>query len=154
MADQGEGLGISDRALENAWFNRHGIPNILLSDQESSVDGQSIIEMCRRLGIQKRRYSAYHPQGDWQAERSIQSFKTALRCILDDRQITETHCPSLHQEVTFTLNSLPNASTGLSPHEVMYGTQLILALERWLPLQQCNKFVEVQDYADRAGRRN
>ena len=51
-------------ALENAWFNRHGIPNILLSDQESSVDGQSIREMCRRLGIQKRRSSAYHPQGD------------------------------------------------------------------------------------------
>ena len=36
------------------------------------------------------------------------------------------------------------------PNEVMYGTQLRLPLERWLPLQQCNEYVEVQDYADRA----
>ena len=116
-------------ALENAWFNRHGIPNILLSDQESSADGHPIREMCRRLGIQKRGPSAYHPQGDGQAERSIQSFKTALRCILEYCQIMETLWPSLLQEVTFTLNSLPNASTELSHHEVMYGTQLRLPLE-------------------------
>ena len=75
-------------ALENAWFNRHGLPNILLSDQENAVDGRMIREMYQRLGIQKRRSSAYHPEGDGQSERFIQSFKTALRCILKDRQIT------------------------------------------------------------------
>ena len=99
-------------ALENGWFNRHGIPNILLSDQEGAVDGQRIREMCKRLGIQKKRSSAYHQQGDGQAERSIQSFKTALSCIFEDRQIADTHWPKLLQEITFILNSLPNASTG------------------------------------------
>ena len=143
-------------ALENGWFNRHGIPNILLSvsDQEGAVDGQRIREMCKRLGIQKRRSSVYHQQGDGQAERSIQSFKTALRCIFEDRQIADTHWPKLLQEITFILNSLPNASTGFSPHEVMYGTQLRLPLVKWLPFQQCGEYVEVEDYVDRACQRN
>ena len=140
-------------ALENGWFNRHGIPNILLSDQEGAVDGQRIREMCKRLGIQKRRSSVYHQQGDGQAERSIQSFKTALRCIFEDRQIADTHWPKLLQEITFILNSLPNASTGFSPHEVMYGTQLRLPLVKWLPFQQCGEYVEVEDYVDRACQR-
>ena len=37
-------------ALENGWFNRHGIPNILLSDQEGAVDGQRIREQGCSVG--------------------------------------------------------------------------------------------------------
>ena len=39
--------------LENAWFNRHGLPDLLLSDQENAVDGQMMRHMCRRYGIRK-----------------------------------------------------------------------------------------------------
>ena len=39
--------------LENAWFNRHGLPDLLLSDQENAVDGQMMRDMCRRYGIRK-----------------------------------------------------------------------------------------------------
>ena len=117
-------------ALENAWFNRHALPNILLSDQENAIDGRMIRDMCQRLGIQKRHSSAYHQEGDGQYERFIRSFSTALRCILEDSQITRTHGPSLLQEITFTLNTLPYASTGISLHEVMFGTQLRLPSDR------------------------
>ena len=96
--------------------------------------------MCRRLGIQKIHSSAYHPQGDGQSERSIQSFKTALRCMLEERHITQTHWPSLLQEITFVSNSLPNASTGLSPHEIMFGSQLRLPLDKWLPLANNDEY--------------
>ena len=103
--------------------------------------------MCRRYGIRKIHSSAYHPQGDGQSERSIQSFKTMLRCILDDRHIIHTNWPNLLQETTFILNSLPNASTALCPHEIMFGTQLRLPLDKWLPVADLNKHVEVQEYA-------
>ena len=39
--------------LKNACFNRHGIAEILLSDQENTVGDQMIREMCRRFGMQK-----------------------------------------------------------------------------------------------------
>ena len=140
--------------LEICWFSPHGIPNILLSDQGPRVDGNRVREMCARLDIQKRHYSAYHPQGDGQVERTIQSFKTALRCLLQDREITKKHWPSLLQEVTFILNFLPNASTSLSPREVMYGTPLRIQLDKWLPFHDSGDYVEVQEYAERTAKQN
>ena len=140
--------------LENAWFNRHGLPDLLLSDQEKAVDGQMMQDMCRRYGIRKIHSSAYHPEGDGQSERSIQSFKTMLRCILEDRHIIHTNWPSLLQETTFILNSLPNASTTLCPHEIMFGTQLRLPLDKWLPMPDLNKHVKVQEYAVGVTQRN
>ena len=63
--------------LENAWFNRHGLPNLLLSDQENDVDGQMMQDMCRRYGIRKCTLQRITRKGDSQSERSIQSF---IRC--------------------------------------------------------------------------
>ena len=88
-------------ALEQGWFLRHGYPLILLSDQGRNVDGSLINRLCATLGISKLRSSPYHPQGDGQAERSVQSFKQALRCLLEERNIGETGWPSLVQELTF-----------------------------------------------------
>ena len=58
-----------------------------------------------------------------------------------------TNWPNLLQETTFILNSLPNASTALCPHEIMFGTQLRLPLDKWLPVADLNKHVEVQESA-------
>ena len=112
------------KALEQGWFLRHGYPLILLSDQGRNVDGSLINRLCATLGISKLRSSPYHPQGDGQAERSVQSFKQALRCLLEERNIGETDWPSLVQEVTFACNSYVNSSTGYSPNEIMYASSL------------------------------
>lgn len=40
----------------------------------------------------------------------------------------------LVDEVTFTMNSLVNTSTGVSPHKAMYGTCLRSRVDLWLPL--------------------
>ena len=77
-----------------------------------------------------------------------------LRCILEDRHIIHTNWPNLLQETTFILNSLPNASTALCPHEIMFGTQMRLPLDKWLPVADLNKHVEVQEYAVGVTQRN
>ena len=41
------------------------------------------------------------------------------------------------------LKLLPNASTDLCPHEIMFGTQLRLPLDKWFPVAELNKHVEV-----------
>ena len=61
---------------------------------------------------------------------------------------------NLLQEVTFILNSLPNASTSLSPHEFMYGTPLGIQLDKWLPFHDSGDYVEAQEYAERTAKQN
>ena len=62
-------------ALNKDWLLVHGIPNFLLSDQGSNVDGEVMRKVCDKFGIEKGRTSAYHSQGNGFAERSIRNVK-------------------------------------------------------------------------------
>ena len=105
-----------EQALVHGFCSRHGYPRVMVSDQGRNVDGERIREWCRSVGIKKQRSSLCHPQGDVQAERSVQTFKQVMRCLLDEREISVSNWPILVDEVTFTMNSLVNTSTGFSPH--------------------------------------
>ena len=96
-------------ALQYGWFHRYGYPLALLSDQCPNVDGTVIRELCGKYGIRKLHSSAYHPEGDGEAERTIQSFKQTMRCCLGERKILTTDWPKLAQEISFICNSQINA---------------------------------------------
>ena len=91
--------------------------------------GVAINDLCRQLGIEKRRSSPYHPEGDGLAERSIGTVKQTMRCLLAERALRKTDWPLLLNEVSFVCNSLKNSSTGRSPHEVFYGEELRNSLD-------------------------
>ena len=103
-------------ALNTSWINRHGPPEAFLSDQGPNVDGTEIRKALSELGVGKLRSSPYHPQGDGQAERNIQTVKQTLRCILADRELEKDCWPSILQEVAHTLNTLP-------PFHIMHAYQ-------------------------------
>ena len=117
-----EALTIAE-ALEYGWFNRYGYPLALLSDQCHNVDGGVIRQLCTKYGITKLYSSPYHPEGDREAERTIQSFKQTIRCILEERHLSSTDWPKLAQEIAFICNSQINASSGYAP-QVMFGDKL------------------------------
>ena len=117
------------KAFMDGWVLRHGYPLVLLSDQGRNVDGAIVRGVCEKLGIEKRRSSAYHPEGDGQAERTVQTFKQQMRCMLEERKIEKTDWPSLVNEVTFQCNAMVNSSTGYSPNEVMFGLELRSGLD-------------------------
>ena len=128
------------------WFLRHGYPLVLLSDQGRNVDGVLVRELCNNLNISKLHSSPYHPQGDGQAERSIETFKQTMRCLLQDRRVKETDWHTLVQEVTFNCNSQINVSTGVSPHEVMYGVRLRTRSDAVLPYSDAKNFDDIPTY--------
>ena len=70
-------------ALQCAWIYKHGLPLILLSDQGRNVDGAIIRGLCEHFGIEKRHSSPYHPEGDGQVERSVETIKQTMRCLLE-----------------------------------------------------------------------
>ena len=111
-------------AFISGWIHRHGVPRILISDQGRNVDGETINQLCARFGKDKRHSTPYHPEGDGLAERSIGTVKQVMRCLLLEREIPKTDWTCLLSEVGFVCNSMVNSSTGISPHELMYGNRL------------------------------
>ena len=67
-------------------------PKIMLSDQGPNVDGKLVREIQERFGIETRRSSRYHPEGDGQAERGVQTIKQTMRCLLEERGVEKMIC--------------------------------------------------------------
>ena len=111
-------------AIRNEWIFKHGVPEILISDQGKNVDGEAVRRFCAEYGVDKRRSSPYHPEGDGLSERCIQAGKQLLRCMLAERKMRKTDWPSVMKEVSFLFNSTNNSSTKMTPQEVMYGVKL------------------------------
>ena len=65
----------------------------------------------------------YWIEGNGQAERSIQSAKTLIRCVAAEEDIPKYAWPSILQQVTFMHNATVNTSTKYTPYELMYGTK-------------------------------
>ena len=117
-------LFLSSKSTGTGMVSAPRMPPRIAVRSGRNVDGALVNSLCERLGIEKLRSSPYHLQGNGQAERSVETFKQAMRCLLEERHFNETDWPTLVQEVTYTCNSYFNASTGCSPHEVMYGSPL------------------------------
>ena len=129
------------------WVYRHGVPNVLLSDQGKNVVGEVLHALCKELGICKKHSSAYYPEGNGTAERSIGKVKQIMRCLLADRNLPKTHWPVLLNEISFISNSLPNASTTMSPQELTYGRTLRSPLEAQIDNMQGAEEGEIPHYS-------
>ena len=119
MKDQ-EAATIKSALVDN-WIHRHGKPKIFVSDQARNVDGEVINALCRELQVDKRRSSPYHPEGNGQAERSIQTVKSLIRCMSSEKGIPRHAWPTILQKLAFQHNCSMNASTTYAPDEMMYG---------------------------------
>ena len=98
----------------------HGVPMSLLSDRDTRITARVTTELQRALGTQTVLSTAFHPQTDGQSEREIQTLTTVLRSYVnamgDD---WDEYLPALE----LALNSKVQASTGASPHYLVYGTE-------------------------------
>ena len=108
-------------ALMQNWIYRHGLFNTALSDKAKNIDGETIKQLCVALNVSKKHSSPYHPEGDGMAERAIQTVKSMLRCVSDEKDVSAYRWPDLLQQVAFLFNSSLGVSTGASPFEIMYG---------------------------------
>jgi transposase InsO family protein len=58
---------------------RHGVPNVLISDNGSPYTSEVAKQMFNRLGIKRHYSSAYHPQSNGAVERFNRTLKETLR---------------------------------------------------------------------------
>jgi hypothetical protein len=99
-------------------FRLHGIPKVIISDRDVKFTGNFWKDLFKGLDTQLNFSTAYHPQTDGKTERTNQILEDMLRMYVMDR-------PGKWEEylylVEFAYNNHYQASTKLSPFEILYG---------------------------------
>ncbi|MGH0122279.1 UNVERIFIED_CONTAM: hypothetical protein FKN15_040606, partial [Acipenser sinensis] len=113
-------------------FSRVGIPREILTDQGTPFINRLMQDLCATLRIKPIRTSVYHPQTDGLVERFNKTLKAMLRKVIGkDGKDWDLLLPYL----MFAVREVPQASTGFSPFELLYGRQprgiLDIAKETW-----------------------
>ena len=99
-------------------FSRHGVPREILTDQGTNLTSALLRELYKMLGVQPIKTTPYHPQTDGLVERFNQTLKSMLnKVIAEDGRNWDTLIPY----VLFAYREVPQASTGFSPFELLYG---------------------------------
>uniref|UniRef100_A0A8C1JRU1 Integrase catalytic domain-containing protein n=1 Tax=Cyprinus carpio TaxID=7962 RepID=A0A8C1JRU1_CYPCA len=112
--------------------SRVGIPSQILTDQGTPFMSRAMADLCKLLQIKQLRTTVYHPQTDGLVERFNQTINQMLRRVAaEDKRDWDKMLPY----VLFGIREVPQASTGFTPFELLFGWQprdlLDVAREAW-----------------------
>lgn len=102
-------------------FSRVGVPREILTDQGTNFNSKFMKQVYSLLGIKGIRTTPYHPQTDGMVERFNQTLKAMLRKFVSD---TGADWDQWLPYLLFAYREVPQASTGYSPFELLYGRQV------------------------------
>eukprot|EP00731_Ephydatia_muelleri_P031115 Em0022g629a len=118
---------------------RYGVPHSLHSDQGANLNSQVICALCKRLGINKTRTTAYHPQGNGQVERFNRTLEAILsKVVAENQRDWDCHIP----KALFAYRTAFHESSVYSPFRVNFGRSPILLID--IAVGQLN----VQEYGE------
>jgi hypothetical protein len=92
-----------------------GLPDTLVSDNGTAFVADEFKSFASRRGITLVKSAPYHPASNGQAERSVQSFKAAMK------KATEGSVKEKLRRFLFQYRITPHATTGVSPAELLHG---------------------------------
>ena len=98
-------------------FSRVGVPSEILTDQGTNFMSKLLSKLYRLLHVRRIRTSPYHPQTDGLVER----FNGTLKSMLRKTAVEGKDWDKLLPYLLFAYREVPQASTGFSPFELMYG---------------------------------
>ncbi|KAG1928644.1 interferon-induced very large GTPase 1-like [Pimephales promelas] len=114
---------ISAKSVASALFSlisRVGIPKEILTDQGTAFMSRTVRELYELLGIKSIRTSVYHPQTDGLVERFNRTLKTMIRKFVHE---DAKNWDKWLEPLLFAVREVPQASTGFSPFELLFGRQ-------------------------------
>jgi hypothetical protein len=107
----------SQLLIDNVW-KRFGFPKVIISDRGPQFAAQVTRELWRKIGIEQKLSSAYHPQTDGESERVNQEIEQYLRICGNFQQ---DDWAKLLPIIEFAHNARAHRSTKKSPFEIWYG---------------------------------
>ena len=133
-------------------FSRVGLPDEILTEQGTPFMSKIMKDLCTLMKVRQLRTSVYHPQTDGLVERFNQTLKKMLKKVMEaDGRNWDQLLPFL----LFSIREFPQASTGFSPFELLYGRRprglLDLAREAWehQPSPHCTMVEHVEEMRER-----
>ena len=102
-------------------FSRVGVPREVLTDQGTNFLSTLLRQVYSLLGIKGIKTTPYHPQTDGLVERFNRTLKTMLRRFVSQ---TGKDWDEWLLYLLFAYREVPQASTGFSPFELLYGRQV------------------------------
>lgn len=116
-------------AILNQIICNYSTPQTIITDQGTEYMNQIVKELCNLFSIKKVNIHAYHPQSNGVVERLNRKIIHCLRSLINPHSIQwDTFIPF----VQCSLNNQINASTGETPHYIMF------AQEKELPYDLLN----------------
>ena len=117
---------------------------VITSDNASYFRSSLMHEFMQRLGITPRFSTPYHPEGHSLAERGIQTIQTLIAKLASEHRNSWT---SYLGAVLWAVREVPNATTGLPPHLLVFGQlrsgPLAILRESWLGERELQTDVNV-----------
>ena len=127
-------------------FSRHGLPEILVSDNGSQFSSTEFEQFCTNNGIMHRTSAPYKPSTNGQAERVVQILKSAIK----QAQATQTDVSAVIAKYLLVYRNTPHSTTGEPPSLLLMGRRLCTRLDLLTP--SVEKHVEAHQYTTMISR--
>ena len=99
-------------------YRHHGFPEEIISDRDSIFMSKFWTALFKRVGVNLKPSSSYHPETDGQTERMNRKLEEMIRCYVDQNQ---SNWDTFLVDVEVAYNSSPHATTTYSPFYLNYG---------------------------------
>ncbi|XP_072562274.1 uncharacterized protein [Paramormyrops kingsleyae] len=107
-------------------WKAQGEPPRILSDQGGAFESDLMQKLCAVYGCKKDRTTPYHPQGNGICER----FNRTLLSLLSTMEVaSQAQWPSALPVLLQAYNNTTHASTGMTPHYVLFGRHARLPVD-------------------------
>ena len=98
-----------------------GIPKQILTDRGGEFNNTLETEMCKRLGIQRLRTAAYHPQTNGLAEEANKTIQNFIRKARNTHEREPSDFEDFILPLQFSYNTSRHSRTRVAPFEAMFG---------------------------------